>query len=50
MIEDFIDAVENDREPGISGASVLPVHRFIDALLESAATKRVLAFDGGNAG
>jgi UDP-N-acetyl-2-amino-2-deoxyglucuronate dehydrogenase len=45
VIDDFLDAIENDREPRISGASVLLVHRFIDALLESAATRRVLSFD-----
>jgi UDP-N-acetyl-2-amino-2-deoxyglucuronate dehydrogenase len=45
VIEDFLDAVENDREPRISGESVLPVHRFIDALLASAASRRVLSFN-----
>jgi predicted dehydrogenase len=46
VIEDFLDAIANDREPRISGASVLPVQRLIDALLESAASRRVLEFRG----
>jgi len=45
VIDDFVDAVRGDREPRIPGASVLLVHRFIDSLLESVATRRVLAFD-----
>lgn len=44
VIEDFLDAIENDRDPRIDGASVLPVQRFIDALLESAATRQVVRF------
>jgi UDP-N-acetyl-2-amino-2-deoxyglucuronate dehydrogenase len=44
VIEDFLDAIEAGREPRISGDSVLPVQRLIDALLESATTRRVLAF------
>jgi len=43
VIEDFLDAVDSGREPGIDGASVLPVQRLIDTLLESAATRQVLA-------
>jgi predicted dehydrogenase len=42
VIEDFVDAVENGREPQISGASVMAVQRLIDALLESALTQRVI--------
>ena len=44
VIEDFLDAIENDRPPRIDGASVLPVQRLIDALLESAATRRIVEF------
>jgi predicted dehydrogenase len=44
VIEDFVDAVATGREPRISGASVLPVQRLIDALLESAASRQVLAW------
>jgi UDP-N-acetyl-2-amino-2-deoxyglucuronate dehydrogenase len=44
VIEDFLDAIENDRAPRIDGASVLTVQRFIDALLESAATRQIVRF------
>lgn len=46
VIEDFLDAIENDREPRIDGASVLPVQRFIDALLASASRREVVGFGG----
>jgi len=44
VIDDFLDAIDNDREPLVNGASVLPVQRLIDALLESAAERCVLDF------
>ena len=44
VIEDFLDAVDNGRAPAIDGASVLPVQRLIDTLLESASTRQVLKF------
>jgi predicted dehydrogenase len=44
VIEDFLEAIETGREPRIAGTGVLPVQRLIDALLMSAATRRVLAF------
>lgn len=33
VLADFLDAIEHDREPRVSGAEALKVHRFIDALL-----------------
>jgi predicted dehydrogenase len=33
---DFVDAIRNDREPGVTGEEALKVHRLIDALLETA--------------
>jgi predicted dehydrogenase len=33
LLADFLDAVEKGREPRISGAEALKVHRFIDSLL-----------------
>jgi predicted dehydrogenase len=36
VIADFLDAVEEGREPASSGRSALAVHRLIDALLLSA--------------
>jgi predicted dehydrogenase len=36
LLEDFLDAIEENREPRISGAEALKVHRFIDRTLQSA--------------
>jgi predicted dehydrogenase len=33
VLADFLDAIEHDREPRVSGVEALKVHRFIDALL-----------------
>lgn len=42
VIADFIDAVEQHRQPKVSGEEALKVHQLIDALLESGKTgKRV---------
>jgi predicted dehydrogenase len=35
---DFLDAIEGDREPTVSGTEALRVHRLIDALLEASET------------
>ncbi|HEX5932628.1 MAG TPA: Gfo/Idh/MocA family oxidoreductase [Pseudorhizobium sp.] len=40
VLEDFIDAVERDREPKVSGREALNVHRLIEALLRSSETGR----------
>ena len=36
VLTDFFDAIENDRQPRVSGDEALKVHRFIDRLLGSA--------------
>jgi predicted dehydrogenase len=36
VLEDFLDSIEKDREPRVSGAEALKVHRFIDRILRSA--------------
>jgi UDP-N-acetyl-2-amino-2-deoxyglucuronate dehydrogenase len=36
VLEDFLDSIEKNREPRISGAEALKVHRFIDRILQSA--------------
>ena len=36
VLTDFFDAIENDRQPRVSGEEALKVHRFIDRLLGSA--------------
>ena len=35
LIEDFLDSIQEDREPRVSGAEALKVHRFIDSLLQT---------------
>jgi predicted dehydrogenase len=35
VITDFLDALDEDRDPGVTGKEILQVHRVIDALLES---------------
>jgi UDP-N-acetyl-2-amino-2-deoxyglucuronate dehydrogenase len=35
VLQDFLDAVEGKREPRVSGAEALKVHRFIDLLLQT---------------
>jgi predicted dehydrogenase len=36
LLADFLDAIEKNRQPRISGEEALKVHRFIDRILESA--------------
>jgi len=36
VLSDFLDAIEQNREPRVSGAEALKVHRFIDRILLSA--------------
>ena len=38
LIADFLDALDEDREPAVNGEEALKVHRLIDALLESGAS------------
>jgi predicted dehydrogenase len=42
LIGDFLDAIENDRVPAVSGAEALKVHRLIDALLAAPASDRAV--------
>lgn len=42
VIADFLDALDEKREPMISGQEALKVHRLIDALLEAGATGRTV--------
>jgi predicted dehydrogenase len=37
LIADFLDAIDDDREPAVNGEAALQVHLLIDALLESSA-------------
>lgn len=43
LIADFLDAIDEDREPAVNGEEALKVHRLIDALLESGAEGRPVA-------
>jgi UDP-N-acetyl-2-amino-2-deoxyglucuronate dehydrogenase len=36
LLADFLDSIEKNREPRVSGAEALKVHRFIDRILQSA--------------
>jgi predicted dehydrogenase len=36
VLSDFLDAIEEDRQPRVNGAEALKVHRFIDRILQSA--------------
>jgi predicted dehydrogenase len=36
VLADFLDSIEQNREPRVSGAEALKVHRFIDRILQSA--------------
>jgi UDP-N-acetyl-2-amino-2-deoxyglucuronate dehydrogenase len=38
VIEDFLDAIENDRDPSVTGREALKVHRLIAAILRSSET------------
>jgi UDP-N-acetyl-2-amino-2-deoxyglucuronate dehydrogenase len=38
VIEDFLDAIENDRDPAVTGREALKVHRLIAAILRSSET------------
>jgi UDP-N-acetyl-2-amino-2-deoxyglucuronate dehydrogenase len=40
VLEDFLDAVEQDRQPKVSGREALKVHMLIDALLRSSESGR----------
>jgi predicted dehydrogenase len=40
LLTDFLDALDQGRDPQASGRAALEVHRFIDAVLRSSATRR----------
>lgn len=46
LIVDFLDAIDANREPEVSGRSALRVHHLIDALLQSAEQQRAVAVPG----
>ena len=46
LITDFLDGLDQDRPPRISGREALRVHRLIDALLESGRQRRTVSVRG----
>jgi UDP-N-acetyl-2-amino-2-deoxyglucuronate dehydrogenase len=45
VIGDFLDAIEQDRDPAISGREALNVHRLIDALLAASVERTTVAVE-----
>src|SRR5215211_7318174 len=45
LITDFLDAVEGNRDPAVSGREALKVHRLIEALLRSSEEGRVVEIE-----
>lgn len=45
LIIDFLDAIDNNRDPTVSGREALKVHLLIDALLRSARESRAVAVE-----
>jgi predicted dehydrogenase len=45
VLTDFIDALDHDRAPRVTGREALRVHRFIDAVLRAAAERRTVAVE-----
>jgi len=45
LIEDFLAAVREGRDPAVSGRKALAVHRLIEAILDSSATGRVVELE-----
>ena len=43
LLADFLDAIEQDRSPRVTGREALRVHRFIDAVLCAATEGRTVA-------
>jgi predicted dehydrogenase len=43
LLTDFLDAIEQDRSPRISGRDALRVHHFIDAVLRASAEGRTIS-------
>jgi predicted dehydrogenase len=45
LLADFLDALDQDRDPRVTGREALRVHRFIDAVLHSSAERRTVPVD-----
>jgi UDP-N-acetyl-2-amino-2-deoxyglucuronate dehydrogenase len=45
LLADFLDALDQDRDPRVTGREALRVHRFIEAVLQSSAERRAVAVE-----
>jgi UDP-N-acetyl-2-amino-2-deoxyglucuronate dehydrogenase len=45
LLTDFLDAIDQDRSPRVTGREALRVHHFIDAVLRAAAEGRTIALE-----
>jgi UDP-N-acetyl-2-amino-2-deoxyglucuronate dehydrogenase len=45
LLADFLDALDHDREPRVTGREALRVHHFIDAVLRAAAERRTVTVE-----
>ena len=45
LLADFLDALDQNREPRVTGREALRVHRFIDAVLRASAERRTVAVE-----
>jgi len=45
VLADFLDAIDRDREPRVTGREALRVHRLIDAVLRASAERRIVALE-----
>ena len=45
LLADFLDALDHDRSPRVTGREALRVHHFIDAVLRSSAERRAVAVE-----
>jgi UDP-N-acetyl-2-amino-2-deoxyglucuronate dehydrogenase len=45
LLADFLDALDHDREPRVTGREALRVHRFIDAVLRASEERRTVAVE-----
>jgi UDP-N-acetyl-2-amino-2-deoxyglucuronate dehydrogenase len=45
LLADFLDALDQDCDPRVTGREALRVHRFIDAVLRSSAERRAVAVE-----
>jgi predicted dehydrogenase len=45
LLADFLDALDQERSPRVTGREALRVHHFIDAVLRASAERRAVAVE-----